>query len=618
MYMLQYYNFCICIYASFLLQVAQEGRVSISSSSVGREFFTYCTTCTGSIMKLDLPCAAWCTCSKTPNAPQCLGCGCSCLPQCNRYTCHVDTCLGCKERGRILDCVPMSPSPPPPPAPPRPSPPHPSPSPAPPEPPPPSDYEIDRSECWLGGSVWLVDDSQMTRADYEKMSLSVPPDRSARQRESAPPSERHFLLSMRLERWDEFTVVSLQLCGKLVRADALLGAHLAYDAKGAGGAFDDALAWAQGLRGAKHSAGSQMQSLRGDGFAEDERSDSWRTRWGGAHAMEVFTGNGRRHLEGKRRSSPAATTTTTAASEILVASAGIGSEEEEEVEPQPRASVGIRLVEGWVAEVDKTVRIAGRGTIDYIDSIRCHRLQPPSPPPRSPEWFPPPPPDAPNWWEVEDATAETGVKGGAPGSVLGVVHGVVHGGSDGRAGGNAGNDVGILLARVKNEEEATELRQHVRVRGFLGGLPSSTRELIQAWLAPLVYSLVGVAALCLLLLLARSRTRVRDAEGEEMEIEAMPSRLRRTGGGGGGGRAASFRGDGRPCKGERPSSHAMQEQGSGLPGGKFRGTRPAASSPPARGGFKRVPTRERRRRDDHDLQRPRPQVRSSDSEDEAV
>ena len=87
--------------------------MSISSSSVGREFFTYCTTCTGSIMKLDLPCAAWCTCSKTPNALQCwlwLQLPAAMQPV-HR---HVDTCLGCM--AVESDCVPMSPSPPPPPS----------------------------------------------------------------------------------------------------------------------------------------------------------------------------------------------------------------------------------------------------------------------------------------------------------------------------------------------------------------------------------------------------------------------------------------------------------------------------------------------------------------------
>ena len=235
----------------------------------------------------------------------------------------------------------------------------------PPGPPPPALYDID-DECRLGGAVFLLEGVQLQRGDFELMGIDVPPERSTRQRESDPPAEKHFLLTFALRHWDEDIILVAMLRGQLVRLEALLGGRLAHDTLGS--AFDDAIAEEEGLRARSSEAGLMMR-IRGDEMAEGERDIGWRDRYG-RRPDSIFTGNGRRGL-----------------------SRGNGPEES-----QTRAEVAIRLTSGWAREEDRTLRIAGRGVVDYVESVRCHRIKPPSPPPdqRFRPSPPPPPPDAPN------------------------------------------------------------------------------------------------------------------------------------------------------------------------------------------------------------------------------
>ena len=382
----------------------------------------------------------------------------------------------------MLDCVPISPSPPPPPGPPQPSPPPPHPAPTPPAPPPPALYEIDRDTCRLGGSVWLYEEAQLTRGDYELMGLAVPPERSTR---GTYPRDRRFLLTIALHRWDEESTVVVDLAGQLVRIDALLGGRLALDSRGS---FDDALARRQGARSAGRDGAFHMQSLHGGSgltsFAEAERGDDWRQRMGGAHAIETFTGNGRQRQRQRQRR--------------LDGDDGDDDGEPEE-EVQPRASVAIRLTDGWVAEVDKTIRLAGRGIVDYVAAVKCHRVKPPSPPPRPPDKFPPPPPDAPNWWDEHPEELQLGAQSR------------LDGGSDAAAGGAAPSSTIVAV----HEEEAAVLSQRARMRGFLGGLPKEMRDAVHAGLGPLIYTVVALIALCLGLLLLRRWLRDRDDADED-------------------------------------------------------------------------------------------------------
>ena len=335
---------------------------------------------------VEFACESWCAVESGYNknvcdAPQCLGCGCACLPSCGVYTCDLIECGGCEARGkRTWRCIKASfgsPSPPPP----RRSRPPPVIHYSAPSPPPLALFVVDRQSCSLGGSAFLVAGRQVGQAEFERAHLEAPLQCAplCQEHEGMAFAQRHFFVTLALRTWDEHAVVKVTLLGRELRLLSVVGGTLAYDSPGG---FDDVLAMQTARATEGVAGGSGIEQLHDE---RARRTLGWKDGW---RSDSLDDGADR--------------------DEDL--------EDEAAEEEAEGAVVALRLAE-WSEELavgsfdsrtggyeegfehGGTLRLAGTGVVAAVSSVDCRDAAPPSPPPRPPPSPPPPPPDPPlNWW----------------------------------------------------------------------------------------------------------------------------------------------------------------------------------------------------------------------------